>query len=173
VLDRRTLEEVGRFNVPSRDVFTVLPYDERLANGLRVGASLGVARNLGAPAVLMTGPLRQVDSIARLALLDATTTSATVRMTNLSRAILSGAGTHPVRVGARWRDGSSGAWVDVSRANLPAPLYPNRDVTIHLELPSLPPAGTPLQICVLQEMVRWFDEVSPEAAVELHPGRHS
>jgi hypothetical protein len=169
VLDRSTLTEVGRFELPSRDVFALCPYDDGLANGLRVGDRLGAAGVMGSPDVVMDRPLSATDSLARLELEAATPTSVTVRLTNTSGVIMSGFGRHPVRVGARWWDTETSDWVHVSRADLVSPLYPHRSVTVEVALPSLPPSGTPLQLCVLQEMVRWFDEVSDAAAVEMQP----
>ncbi len=169
VLNLSTLNELGRMELPSSDVFALLPYHEHLANGLRVGANLGVARRLGSPAVLMDRPLDPADSIARLSLGDATPARATVRLTNLSNSIMSALGRYPIRVGARWWDDSTTEWIDAARSDLQAPLYPNATVDMRVDFLSLPPAGKPLQICVLQEEVRWFDELCPEAAIELYP----
>lgn len=167
VLDRTTLHEIGRFLLPGRDVFAVLRYDERLANGLRVGTNQGVQRQLGSPITRIDAPLPASDSLAGLELIEATATSVTVRMTNHSTTIVSSFGTHPVRLGARWRESPSAAWTDIGRADLRTPLYPHDEAILRVDLDSVPPPGATLQICVLQEGVRWFDEVNPAAAIDI------
>ncbi|CAN5526124.1 hypothetical protein BH10ACT2_BH10ACT2_06660 [soil metagenome] len=169
VLELATLKQIGLIDMPSKNVFALLAYDEGLANGLRVGANVGVVGQIGSPTVVMDRALDAAESLAKLNLRNSTTTGATVRLTNLSNSVLSGFGKHPVRVGARWWDDSINDWVDVARGGLDTPLYPNAAVEVRLKFPSLPPAGKPFQICVLQEEVRWFDEVCPDAAIELYP----
>lgn len=167
VLDRATLREIGRLAMPTRDVFALCPYDEQLANGLRVGTRLGAASGLGSSVVVMDHPLAEADSIARLELVEATPSGASVRVTNLSAAIMSSIGRHPVRVGARRWDPVTQGWLDVARADLPAPLYPHRHVTLDIDMGSAGPDGGPIRLGIVQEAVRWFDELDDSSA-EVH-----
>jgi hypothetical protein len=168
VLDRHSLAELYRLDLLSRDVFTFVLYDEPLANGLRVGAQLGALRVLGSTAIVMDSPLREQGLLVRPTVLGSTPTSVSVCVRILSSRILSGLGSHPVRIGARWWDDQADAWNEISRIDLDAPLYPNRDTVVELPLPVLPRPDVRVRIGVLQEAVRWFEEVSPEAAVEVY-----
>lgn len=173
VLDTTTLREEGRMALPCRNVFTLLPYHDGLANGLRVGANLGVAGRLGSSAVVIDHPLDTADCAARLTLHAVTPKEATIQLTNLSATVYSSFGRSPVRVGTRWWDETAQTWVDGSRTDLQSPLYPNATADLRVRFTSLPPAGTALQVCVVQEGVRWFDEVSPAAAIEVLPNARS
>lgn len=169
VLDLSTLREVSEIQLPSRDVFALCHYDEHLDRGLRVGINQGSGRYLGSPSVVMNAPLRPEDCRTQLTLVATSSSTATVRITNRAMATWSSFGKHPVRVGARWWDESAGVWIELHRSELSSPLYPGSSETVHLEFPSLPPPGTPIQIGVLQEMVRWFDEVDSEASIDIWP----
>jgi len=186
VLDTCTLEEVGQLPLPGRDVFAITRWDEHLAHGLRIGAGLGALRDAGSSHLYMDDPLRDIDCALHVDLAHAPMRhgeggpgqcDVTVRLTNRASVPMSGRGSLPVRVGLR-HGCARDRWVDVGRADLPRLLAPGEavDVTMRIDLAALDASGCSgvahrIQICALQEHVRWFDDICPAAAVELEVAR--
>jgi glycosyltransferase involved in cell wall biosynthesis len=81
---------------------------------------------------------------------------------------------HPVRLGARWIDLTTGDVAGSSRAELPRPLRPGESVPLDLAVVAPPrPGRYALRIAPVQEHLAWFDDVNSasgqatEALVEL------
>ncbi|MDQ6750080.1 MAG: glycosyltransferase [Actinomycetota bacterium] len=88
-----------------------------------------------------------------------------VEVSNTGSATYRSTGEHPVLVAWRCHDASSGELlVDIRRA-LPAPLAPGGSLVVRLVAATPPREGTfRLTATLLQEGVRWFDEVEPDSA---------
>ncbi|MGX7681467.1 DUF4915 domain-containing protein [Jatrophihabitans sp. DSM 45814] len=173
VLDRHTLMELNAFELPGREVFALARVSEDVVDGLRVGARTGALEATGSPQVRMDEPLAAADCAVRLRIVEGLDEDAmwglgprrvTVRVTNLSSVSLSGLGPYPVRIGARWYS-ENGDSVDGERGFLPAPLRPGASADVELTVTSPMTGPAVLRLGVVQEFVRWFDEVSPAATV--------
>jgi hypothetical protein len=86
-------------------------------------------------------------------------------VTNLSDHFFVSAPPNPVHLAYRWR-GAGGAVVEGERARLPGALPPRAMTEVPLLVVAPQEAGVwQLDVTLVQEHVRWFDETTPEAAV--------
>lgn len=176
VLELETLTEVDAMPLPGREVFALSRISQGILDGLRVGARTGALQEAGSAEIRMETPLAPADCVVRTEVVggyrpgETWTTgprTITVRVTNLSAVRLSGLGPYPVRVGARWRQAGGDSFIDGERGMLSHPLDPGRSADIVLEMRPPLSGESVLRVGAVQEFVRWFDEVSPQASQDL------
>ena len=169
------LTEVGRWAVPSPEVFSLVWVTPQLLAGLEAGfagTSLGALDRPGlasAAARSNAGPLPEADRSARLVIGASPKVAAAeswiaveFTVSNLGSAQLSSTGAQPVRVGGAWRDVQGKAAGGEARADLPVALLPGEfaEGTLRVPVPAVPGAYT-LKVGVLQEGVAWFEDEAP------------
>lgn len=174
-LDRRTLEETGRWPLPCPEVFALTWMPPALVDGLRAGFTGSVMTRRPATPVLELEPLPESEFAVRVVVTGAPASVSAVSpfllgysLENRSRTTLVSAGRYPVNVGVRWFHPSSGQIVEEIRDRLQGPLAPGATAegTMELWTPAKPGEYV-LLISAVQEQVRWFDEVRPENGVAL------
>lgn len=169
-IDLDHFAEVSSVTLPGSNVFALVELDEALLEGIRLGARL--TSSMASPSVAVQGPLDERDCVAELRLVEARRdrsdeTVVTAIVVNRGRRSFASVGSHPVYIGVRQRD-DGGGFADVHRVHLPLPVGAGRSQELTFVLPELPLPGAPVNLCLLQEGVRWFDSVSPAAACDLH-----
>lgn len=183
VLDRATLVERGRLALPCREVFALVWVPPALLEGLRAGLAVNPeARTVTAPDLFTTArppapvadPLADADCDVRLTV-DGVPARApagqflSVRFTveNRGGARLSSTGEQPVLAGARWFAADGTPWPAEARARLPRTVAPGATAAGMLRVQAPRETGRyRLSVSVVQEHVRWFDAVAPEAVHE-------
>jgi hypothetical protein len=181
VIPRRRWRVAERIDLPCREVYDLLVVPEALLDGVRNGFAtnpLRVAEQaqrdlftsagvqparlwaIGEPLpveacrVEITGQLPEV--LAR-----GTIHPAECRVTNKGSAILVSAPPNPVNVSYRWLEGPPGVpLAEGLRSPLPRPLPPGgaAECRVALEMPAIP-GNYKIRVTLVQEHVRWFDEV--------------
>jgi hypothetical protein len=181
VIPRRRWRVADRIDLPCREVYDLVFVPEALAEGVRNGfatnplrlaeqaqrdlfASAGVQpARLWASGEPLPPDACRVEVAAKLPaeLPAGTIQRAVCTVTNKGSAILVSAPPNPVNVSYRWLDGPRGApLAEGLRSPLPRPLPPDDVVEcrLALETPAVPGEYT-LRITLVQEQVRWFDDV--------------
>lgn len=184
-LDRATLIERRRWELPCSDIFALAWVSPALVEGVRAGFGanprraqagerLGPADDHGADAmtpadaydasVSLLSPLPASSPAGQALVLD-------VRVRNDGSATLRAAG--DVRLGARWI-AANGEPGPQARARLPAPLLPGAtDDARILVLAPTEPGQWVLRVALVHEHLHWFDDFDPArgvaAAIELRP----
>jgi hypothetical protein len=183
VLDRATLTEQERLALPCREVFALVWVQPALLEGLRAGLAVnpearpaaatgvfGTARGDGAA----TTPLADADCDVRVtvdgvpaAVPAGQFLSVPFAVENRGGARLSSTGAQPVLAGARWFAADGAQLPAEARARLPRTVVPGGTANGVLRMQAPRATGRyRLSVSVLQEHVRWFDGVTPDAAVE-------
>ena len=181
VVPRRRWRVADRFDLPCREVYDLLLVPEALAAGVRNGfatnplrlaeqaqrdlfASAGVQpTRLWASGEPLPVEACRVEIAARLpeALPRGTIQQAECTVTNRGSAIFVSAPPNPVNLSYRWLEGPADAPLPEGlRSPLPRPLPPQESAACRfaLEVPAVPGDYT-IRITLVQEHVRWFDEV--------------
>jgi len=186
ILDRRTLAEVERVEVPAREVFALASVPEALVAGLERGFrtnaarvadadQLALFRAAGVEPELLWQTVDPLPEHTCRTLLDASL-PARLRvgqefevawtLANRGGAVLRMTEPHPVRVGARWTTGDGEPIADHERAMLNRSLPPGEHDSGILALTApARPGECILRIAPVQELVRWFDDVDPANGV--------
>jgi hypothetical protein len=187
ILDRSTLAELGRVELPAREVYALAAVPGALVAGLERGFRTNTVRVADAdqhalvraagvePELLwaVADPLPEracrttLEATLPAAVREGETVEVAWTLTNRGGAILPMADPHPVRVGARWFGADGALLADQERALLSASVPPGTSAsgTIALTVPA--GAGERiLRLAPLQELVRWFDDVDPANGVE-------
>jgi len=168
-LDRRTLEERERWELPCAEVFTLAWVPEPLLRGVRAGFAgtsvclpSGLADDGPAPLAEADCSVRLVASEPPPELPAATAFWLRYRIRNAGAATLASAGPTPVHVGVRWVRADSGELVDEHRDRLRVAVRPGAEVAGHVELwTPAAPGSYVLRVSAVQEHVRWFDDLDP------------
>jgi Domain of unknown function (DUF4915) len=181
VVPRRRWRVADRIDLPCREIYDLLLVPEALANGVRNGFATNPLRlaeqsqrdlftsagvqptRLWASAEPLPVEACRVEITAKLpdALPRGTIQRAECRVTNKGSAILISAPPNPVNVSYRWLEGPQGApLAEGLRSPLPRPLPPEgaAECRVALEVPAIPGDYT-IRVTLVQEQVRWFDEV--------------
>jgi hypothetical protein len=184
VLDRRTLAERRRIALPCREVFALVWVEPALLEGLRAGLAVNpearAAGDLFATARAEGGgssapaPLADADCDVRLtvggvpaAVPAGQFLSLPFTMENRGGARLSSTGAQPVLAGARWFAADGAQLPAEARARLPRTVVPGGTASGVLRVQAPRATGRyRLSVSVLQEHVRWFDGVTPDAVRE-------
>lgn len=88
---------------------------------------------------------------------------------NAGAATLDSAGTHPIHVSYRWFDQAGDLVLEGLRAELPRALSPGASARVMLALLTPWDEGDyELRIGVLQEHVRWFEDLDPANGIRVH-----
>ncbi|HEX4805469.1 MAG TPA: DUF4915 domain-containing protein [Conexibacter sp.] len=186
-LDRRTLAELGRTEVPAREIYAIAAVPDALVAGLERGFRTNVARAADAdqhalfraagvePELLwaVSDPLPEAGCRTTLEasppseLLPGEAVELRWRLTNRGGAVLPMAHPHPVHVGARWFTDDGEVVAQHERAELVRSVPPGATVdgTIMLTTPAHEGALV-LRLSPVQEFVRWFDDVDPANGVQ-------
>jgi hypothetical protein len=181
VIPRRRWRVTDRIDLPCREVYDLLVVPEALAGGVRNGfatnplrlaeqaqrdlfASAGVQpTRLWASGEPLPVEACRVEIAAKLpeSLPQGAIERADCTVTNRGSAILVSAPPNPVNVSYRWLGGPAGApLAEGLRSPLPGPIPPEgvAECRFALEVPHLPGDYT-IRVTLVQEQVRWFDEV--------------
>jgi len=184
-LDRRTLAELARVEVPCREIYALAEMPDPLVEGLERGFRTNDARVADAdqyalfraagvePELLwaVSDPLPEAAcrTVLEASLPTELSAGETVALpwtlTNRGGAVLPMAHPHPVHVGARWLAGGT-VVAQHERAELPRSVPPGE--TVHGTLTVTAPveaAELVLRLSPVQEFVRWFDDVDPANGV--------
>jgi len=188
VLDRETYAVVERYDLPSREVYDVTLVSPEIARGLRIGFQTNptrveeahrrdLLREIGVAQASTLWPvgeaLSEADSRCAIsALLPAECVvgellKIPVSVTNLGRAYFTSAPPFPISVSYRWLDARGHAIVQGrdQRSSLPASIPPNETVAVVCRV-AVPRTEGPvtLQITLVQDGVRWFDDLDSDNA---------
>lgn len=187
-LDRRTLAELGRTEVPAREIYALAAVPDALVTGIERGFRTNEARTGDAdqhalfraagvePELLwaVSDPLPEaacrtvLEAAPPTELRPGQTVEVPWRLTNRGGAVLPMAHPHPVHVGARWFAEDGQVVAQHERAELPRSVPPGASVegTIVLRAPTEGAAELILRLAPVQEFVRWFDDVDPGNGVQ-------
>lgn len=154
--------------IPASNIFSLVQISELLVEGLRAGSRL--TSSMASPDVSIDEPLGPRDCAVDLVITDIRNEGGmeivvTVQVRNRGYRALSSQGRFPVFVGVRQRCGSE--CTDVHRVHLPSAILPGRSAEITFTLPNLPGDDGVTNLCIVQEGVRWFDTVSPNASCDV------
>jgi acetolactate synthase-1/2/3 large subunit len=185
VLRRKDLRLRRRIPLPCREVYDIVLAPPELVEGVRRGFRTnplrvaeqdqhGLFAEAGVEPVRLwaTGdPLEADECRVRIeaAVPDVLGASAiaeiAVTIENLGPAFLVSAPPNPVNLAYKWYPDSGGSFLEGPRTRLPQTIPPRGSTTakLALEAPSAP-GGYRLLVTLVQEHVRWFDEVSAENA---------
>lgn len=187
ILDRATLAEVGRVELPAREVYALAAVPAALVEGMERGFRTNAVRVADGdqhalfraagvePELLwaVADPLTEracrttLQAAPPASVREGETVEVAWTLTNRGGAILPMAHPHPVRVGARWFGADGTLLADGERALLSASLPPGRSTSGTIALTAPPGAGERvLRIAPVQELVRWFDDVDPANGLE-------
>ena len=181
VVARRRWRVTDRIELPCREVYDLLLVPETLAAGVRNGFATNPLRlaeqgqrdlftsagvqptRLWASGEPLPVEACRVEIEAKLAeaFPRGTIQRAECTVTNKGSAILVSAPPNPVNLSYRWLEGPSGApLAEGRRSPLPRPLPPEdaAKCRVAFEVPDLPGDYT-IRFTLVQEQVRWFDEV--------------
>jgi hypothetical protein len=181
VIPRRRWRVAERIALPCREVYDLLLVPEALAGGVRNGfatnplrlaeqaqrdlfASAGVQpARLWASGEPLPPDACRVEVTATLAerLPPGTIQVVDCTVANKGSAILVSAPPNPVNISYRWLDGPPGApLAEGRRSPVPRPLPPGDAIECRVALETPPaPGDYTLRITLVQEQVRWFDDV--------------
>jgi acetolactate synthase-1/2/3 large subunit len=187
ILDRLTLAELARVELPAREVYALAAVPEPLVAGMERGFRTNAARVADSdqhalfraagvePELLwaVSDPLPEAACRTTLGaelpttVQEGETIEVAWTLTNHGGAILQMADPHPVRIGARWFALDGTPLGDDERAPLGASVPPatTANGTIALTAP-LGAGERILRLAPVQEFVRWFDDVDPANGIE-------
>jgi hypothetical protein len=189
VLDRVTWETVARYPLPSREVYDVTILPQPLVDGLRAGfqhnatrtgeaARHDLLRDVGTfePSTIWPVGEALAETDARCAIVATLPQTCmagdllelSVTVTNLGSAFFTSAPPFPTTLSYRWTDARGNTIVPgrATRSPLPASLAPRvmAPVVCRIGVPATP-GDAVLTITLVQDGVRWFDEIGRENAV--------
>jgi hypothetical protein len=181
-LDRATLAEVDRWPLPCREVFALVWVSRALLEGLRAGLAvnsqhLSEGDRTDVFATAARSPIPAPDAAeldVRLTVEQVpTTVAASGAVTlpfvveNRGRAGLASLGTRPILVGARWVGDDGEPLGQEARARLPHTVTPGERAGGKLRaMAPAEPGSYRLRVALVQEHVRWFDDLSPHAILD-------
>jgi hypothetical protein len=179
VVDRATWEVRDRIIVPAPDIYDLLWVPRALLRSVQQSLSVGPIRLEGEGAAGFVAvheqsisgsyPLSPEDSQIRISadipepLKEGRLCFLDLSIVNLGSRELVSRQPNPVTMASRWlrRFDDAGDVVEGEHRLLPRPILPGEE--LHCRLAVIPPAGGELllQITLVQEQVRWFDDVTP------------
>jgi len=187
ILDRETLRELARVEVPAREVYALAAVPAALVAGLEAGFRTNAPRVADGdqhalfraagvePELLwaVADPLPEracrttLEAALPAIVREGETVEVAWTLTNRGSAILPIAHPHPVRVGVRWFAADGTLLADGERALLSASLPPGTSASGTIALTPPPGRGERvLRIAPVQELVRWFDDADPANGLE-------
>lgn len=171
-VDEDSLDEVDSIEIPAPNIYALAMLDEDLVEGIL--RSSRMTSMMSAPDTFVDGPLDAADCDAEVRVLavDRTLDHALVDVvvTNRGTRTYASVGTHPVHLGVRGR--TDDATLDLDRHPLPRPIRPGRSLTFSIDVATSGRVIDELHLGLVQDQVRWFDEVAPAATASILTGEH-
>lgn len=187
ILDRATLRELARVEIPAREVYALAAVPGALVAGMERGFRTNAARvgdedqhalfrAAGVEPELLwavSDPLPETACRTTLtaelpaSMREGETVAVPWTLENCGGAVLQMADPHPVRIGARWFGADGEPLASDARAPLGASVPPGERASGTIALTPPPGAGErTVRLAPVQEFVRWFDDVDPANGVQ-------
>lgn len=191
VVDRRTWQLIDRLPIDAHQLYDLVLVPPQICDAVAIGfvtagqrarwigqnSLFASAGNAETPRRAVGEPLNRGDSRVRIEgpgtlaepLRSGSSTDISVTVTNNGTSVMPTAPPCPVNIGCVWRlAGKRQRLQQDRRTPLPKPLAPGRSVTCRAELVAPRwPGRYQVRVTLVQEEVRWFDQVDATNALEL------